>query len=110
MITLSMRTSKFSSTVGRILMVLVFTSMIGGISIAPVYGKDNDKRKGYYKDNGQHRGYYKQGRYGYGRRVYRQPPRHYYYQAPVYAPPPVVYYPEPYQSPGISIIFPLNFR
>jgi hypothetical protein len=82
------------------MMALVFASMIGGIYIAPAFSKDN----------GRHRGYYNQSRYGYSQRVYRQPPRHYYYQAPVYVPPPVVYDPYPYQSPGISIVFPLNFR
>lgn len=94
------RTRKFSSTVGKILMALVFASMIGGIFIAPAFGRDN----------GRHQGYYKQGRYHQqGRRVY-QPPRRYYYTAPVYVPPPVVYYPAPYQSPGISLVFPINIR
>jgi len=93
------RTRKFSSTVGKILMVLVFASMIGGISIAPAFGKDN----------GKHKWYYNQGR-GHGQRVYYQQSRHYYYPAPVYAPPPVVYEPYPYQSPGISIVFPVNIR
>ena len=35
-----MRTaSKFSATVGKIAMALVFVSMIGGISIAPAFGR-----------------------------------------------------------------------
>ena len=38
------RTRKFSSTVGTIVMALVVASMIGGISIAPAFGKDHDKR------------------------------------------------------------------
>jgi hypothetical protein len=97
-----MRTSNtrvriFSSTVGKIVMALVCASMIGGMFIAPAFGRDNDRREGY-----------QQSRYKHGRRVY-QPPRR-YYPAPVYAPPPVVYYPAPYQSPGISVVFPFHIR
>ena len=33
------RATKFSSTVVKILMALVFVSMIGGISIAPAFGR-----------------------------------------------------------------------
>lgn len=97
--TSNVRARKFSWTIGKILMALVFASMIGGISIAPAFGKDHDKGQGYYKH----------GRYGHGGRVYRSSPR-YYYPAPVYAPPPVVYEPYPYQSPGISLFFPIHIR
>ena len=89
------RLRKFSSTVGKIMMVLVFASMIGGIYVAPAFSRDNGRREGYQHDRGR-RGYY-------------QPPRH-YYPAPVYAPPPVVYEPYPYQSPGISLVFPIRIR
>jgi hypothetical protein len=100
-----MRARKFSSTVGKIMMALVFASIIGGISITPAFARDNDGREGYQG----------QGRYEQGRRVkqpprrYKQPPRH-YYQEPVYAPPPVVYTPNAYQSPGISLVFPIIIR
>jgi hypothetical protein len=95
------RARKFSSTVGKIVMALVFASMIGGISIAPAaFGRDNDRRGGY--DRGHER-----DRYEHRRPVYR--PRA-YYPAPVYAPPPVVYAPAPYQSPGISLVFPIRIR
>ena len=105
------RASKFSSTVGKIVMALVFASMIGGISIAPAFGRDDDRREGYNAQGRYAQGRYEQGRYVYvhGRRVY-QPPRRYYYPAPVYAPPPVVYAPAPYQSPGISLVFPIRIR
>lgn len=93
------RARKFSSTVGKIVMALVFTSMIGGIFISPAFGRDNDRRKGSY-ERGHDR----------GRRMYQyQPPRR-YYPAPVYAPPPVFYAPAPYQSPGISLIFPIRIH
>lgn len=53
-------------------------------------------------------GGYGYGRYGYG---YPQPYGYvqpYGYAQPLYAPPPVYYPPQP--SPGINLIFPLNFR
>jgi hypothetical protein len=83
-------------TVGKIMMALVFISMIGGTFITPSFGRDN-RRYGY---NDRYR-------YEHGRRVYYQPR---YYPRPVYVPPPVIYDPYPYQSPGISIIFPIHIR
>ena len=97
------RTKNFSSTVGKIVMALVFASAIGGIFIAPAFGRDNDRREGY-----QEQGRYEQGRYEQGRRRYQR--RRRYYPGPVYAPPPVVYSPAPYQSPGISLFFPFDIR
>ena len=91
--------SKFSSTVSKMVMALVFASMIGGISVAPAFGKDN----------GGHGGHNGRGHYGHSRHAYQPTPR-YYYSAPVYAPPPVVYVPEVYQSPGISLVFPIHIR
>lgn len=94
----TMRTSNtpvrnFRSVVGKIVMALVCASMIGGTFIAPAFADDHGKRRGYQKQS---------------RRVYHPPPRrHYYYSEPVYVPPPVYYHPAPYQSPGISIVFPL---
>jgi len=95
------RVGKFRSTVGKIVMALVFASMIGGISIAPAFAKDNDK------------GHSQQGRGGHEARprgYNRGHQPHGYYPAPVYAPPPVVYAPTPYQSPGINLVFPINIR
>jgi hypothetical protein len=97
--TLNMRAKKVGSTVGKILIALVFASMIGGISMTPAFGRDNDRREGYQD----------RGRYEHGRRAHRPPPRR-YYRGPVYAPPPVVYAPVPYQSPGISLFFPIHIR
>ena len=85
------RATKFSSTVVKILMALIFVSMIGGISIAPAFGRDR----------GRHRGHHQQGRYyQHGR----------YYVGPVYAPPPVVYTPDQYQSEGIGLVFGAHIR
>ena len=91
------RAGNFSATVGKIVMALACASMIGGMFIAPAFGEDHGRREGY-----------QQGRHKKSRRVY-QPPRR-YYREPVYAPPPVVYSPAPYQSPGISIIFPFHIE
>jgi hypothetical protein len=71
------------------LMALVFIALIGAAVIEPAFGK-NYKNRGY--DHGR-RGYYHPG-----------------YRAPFYPPPPVVYEPYPYQSPGISLIFPIRIR
>jgi hypothetical protein len=91
------RAGKFSLRVGKIMIVLVFLSMIGGIFITSAFARDN-RREGY---NDRYR-------YEHGRRVYYNQPR--YYPRPVYVPPPVVYDPYPYQSPGISFIFPIRIR
>jgi hypothetical protein len=90
------RARKLSLTVGKIMMALVFVSMIGGTFITPAFGRDNGRQ-----------GYNDRYRYEHGRRVYDQPR---YYPRPVYAPPPVVYAPAPYQSPGISLFFPIRIR
>ena len=81
-------------------MALVVASMIGGISIGPAFARDDDRGRGH-EERGRHeaRGHYR------GRE-----PRGGYYEHPVYAPPPVVYAPAPYQSPGISIVFPIHIR
>jgi hypothetical protein len=95
-----MRIKNFSS----IVMAIVFASAIGGIYIAPAFGKDDNNRRG---QNTQ--GRYQQGRYEHGQYVRgRYVPRTYYHPQPVYAPPPVLYYPAP--SPGISLVFPIIIR
>ena len=80
-------------------MALVIASMIGGISIAPAFARDDNRERGH-EEQGRHepRGHYR-----------GHEPRG-YYERPVYAPPPVVYAPAPYQSPGISLVFPIHIR
>jgi hypothetical protein len=93
------RVRKFSAAVGKIVMAVVFASMIGGMSIAPAFAKDDDRGRGQQeRGRPEARGHYR-----------GQEPRG-YYREPVYAPPPVVYAPEPYQSPGISLVFPIHIR
>lgn len=87
-----------TSIVGKILMALIFASVIGGLSAGPALGKNNNrgygpKQKGWHDNRRWHhdRGY--------------RPYRYYRYAPePIYAPPPVIYAPLP--SPGISVFFP----
>ena len=96
----SMRTS----VVGKILIAIIFASVIGGISAGPALGKDDNRGHGP-KQQGRHDNRrWQDDRYRHdyrGREVYRS---YRYQREPIYAPPPVIYAPEP--SPGISIFFP----
>jgi hypothetical protein len=86
------------SIVGRIMMVLVLTAMIGSIDVAPVFAREDNKRMERH-DNGryEHRGRgYEHDRYERG--------RPYGYRERVYVPPRVIYAPPP--PPGIGIFFP----
>ena len=97
-----------TSIVGKILMALIFASVIGGISAGPALGKNDNRgqgpqQRGYYDDRGRYdnRGWYDNR----GRRVYR--PHGYYRPAPGYGPPPAFVVPVP--SPGIRIFLPFPF-
>jgi hypothetical protein len=92
-----------NSIVGKILMALIFASLIGGMSAGPALARNGDRgygpapqQRGYY----DHRGYYDNR----GRPVYR--PRGYYHPGPRYGPP---VFPVPVPSPGISIFLPFPF-
>ena len=90
-----------NSIVGKILMALIFASLIGGISAGPALARDG------YRDRGPaHRGWHDdRGRqWDRGRRVYR--PHGYYRPGPGYGPP---IYPVPVPSPGVSIFLPFPF-
>jgi len=116
MSTANTRVKHVSSTVGTIVMALVFAVVIGTISLVSALGQENNRRQGYQEGNRQQRqGYQERGGQQHrwqqrqwqgerGRRAYRP----YGYSAPIYVPPPVVY--PPYQSPGISLFFPFHFR
>jgi len=95
-----------SYIVGKVMMGLVLTAIIGSVNAAPSYGDDNSYRQGR-GDNGryEHRGHgYGHGRwrdrdgYRYYNDGYRE--RIYYddvYRERVYVPPP---------EPGIRVFFP----
>lgn len=84
-------------TAGNILLVLAVVSVIGGLSLGPALGEENDRRQGQ-----QDRGGHAQDRHDNRNRHDDRDRRDY---QPIYAPPPVVYVPAP--SPGISFFFPL---
>ena len=97
-----------TSIVGKIVIALIFASVIGGISVGPALGKNDNRgqgpqQRGYYDDRGRYdnRGWYDNR----GRRVYR--PHGYYRPAPGYGPPPAFVVPVP--SPGIRIFLPFPF-
>jgi hypothetical protein len=113
------QTSHVRPSGGKLVMALVFASLIGTLSISPAHARDGDGRgwqqgrdrggehdRGRRHDNREWRGERGErgGYYGY-RPEYRQP---YVYAQPVYVPPPVYY--QPRQSPGISLFFPLDLR
>jgi hypothetical protein len=83
-------TWNFGTIAGKIMLGLVFVTMVSSIDVTPALGKDNHKRMERH-DNGRHRGQrYDRDRYVHDRRVYVAPPV-------VYVEPP---------APGIQIFFP----
>jgi hypothetical protein len=84
------------SIMGKILMGLVLTAMVGSIDVVPALGDDDHKRTGRH-DNGryEHRGH------GHGHDRDRRDYRPYGYVAP-----PVIYAPAP--EPGINIFLPIR--
>ena len=90
------------STVGILVLVLVCTTVIGGITLRPAFSQEF----------GRHQWYHERGAYERERQVERQ--RHWrewqehrwhgYAPYGYYAPPPVVY-PPPAPSPGINFFF-----
>lgn len=85
-----------SWTAGKILVVLAVASVIGGLSVGPALGEDNDKRQGQQDRGGHARDQHDDRN--------RQDNRYRHDYQPIYAPPPVVYVPSP--SPGITLFFP----
>ena len=96
------RAGKFRWAIGRIVIVLVFALLIGGMTIAPSFARDGRYYHGRYYGHPYYRG-------GYG--YYGGPVYGYGYYPPVYPPPPVVYPPvAPYPSPGVTLVFPFHVR
>ena len=97
---------KFRSVAGKIIMGLVFATMVGGIDVVPALGDDHDRGGKHdnrrYEDRG--RGH-DRDRYDHNRRDYRP----YGHGERVYAAPPVIYAPPP-PPPGISIFLPFFHR
>lgn len=89
---------KIRSNAGKIMVGLVLASLVGGLSVLPVYARDF-RRPPPDRDRYEHRDRYRDDYYR--RRVYRP----YSHQRPVYAPPPIIVEPPP-PPPGIHIFFP----
>jgi hypothetical protein len=90
------------SMLGRLAMGLVLAGMMG-IAAAPARADDDDRR-GFRREEGRER------RDDHRREYHRERERERWHERRdyVYAPPPVVYAPPP--RPGVSIIFPFEFR
>jgi hypothetical protein len=102
-------TWNYRTIVGRIIMGLALTLMIGSMDVAPAFAKNN--KGGHDNGRSDHRGPgydhnrgYQRNPYVHGRQVYRPYGSSYNYRGRVYAPPPVIYAPPP--PPGIGIFFP----
>lgn len=116
------RTGLNKTPVCQTLAALVLIAAGSGLPLTSAYA-DNDGRyysdgkSNAYQNQNQHRNNGRPGNYQqydnhgnrnvyYGYRPDYRPP--YYYAKPVYVPPPVYY--QPWQSPGINLIFPLDLR
>ena len=103
-----------SPALGKFMVALALGALLGGNSMVPALGKDDDGRhdKGWHKgkQRGERNDHYRGERDDYYYRDRRGPNYYqpYYYSAPVYAPPPVYSPPQP--SRGISLFFPLDLR
>jgi hypothetical protein len=98
-------TWNYKTIVGRIMMGLVLTIMIGSMDVGPALAHDGHNRwRDYDHDRYEHRGrWYDHGRYEYRGRGYD----HGRYGYRGYGPPPVIYAPPP--PLGIGIFFPPIF-
>jgi Ni/Co efflux regulator RcnB len=108
--TSTLQVRQLGPTISKIMVSLVFASMMGAIATGPALARD-DNRSNEHQDQGRRDEHQDQDRrrdesqFDRDRRGDRQPN---YYAQPVYAPPPVYYAPQP--SPGISLFFPLDIR
>ncbi len=104
-------TGKLIAKVGKIAIALILATILGGITASPAFSRDfYGRHEGHFRGHGHYRHYGHYGHYrhyGYQRRWHHHG---YYYGPSVYGPPPVAYNLGPYQSPGISILFPFIFR
>lgn len=96
-----------TSRVGKVMVALVLTTMLGAAGVLPAHSEDHDRRierhdNGRYEERGrwEDRGRRDHGRYNRDRRYYRAP----VYRERVYVEPQVIYAPP--RPSGISIFLP----
>jgi len=93
------------SIVGKVMVGLVLTTMIGAVGVVPAHSNDHDRRierRDDNRDNNRGRGY-NRGRNNHNRRNYRAP----VYRERVYVEPQVIYAPP--RPTGLSIFLPPLF-
>jgi hypothetical protein len=96
--------------ISKIMISLVFATMVGAIATGPALARD-DGRRDERQDQGRRDEHPDEGRQrgeSHNDRDRHESQRPYHYAQPVYVPPPVYYAPQP--SPGISLFFPLDIR
>ncbi len=102
--TLIQKTGFSRSIANKVLIGLIFASLIGFLSPSTAFAdRDKGHRRGHQGYYGKHNS---RGKHN-NNRGYRSG-YNYNYAQPVYVPPPVYYAPQ--QSPGINLFLPLNFR
>lgn len=108
-------TTRTSPAGGKIVTAFSLSLALAAMSAAPASGAENhhgpsprqNARSHEAPHGANHQGGYRNQHNAY----YRGGPSYYhgvYHDPYVYAPPPVAYLPEP--TPGISLVFPLQFR
>jgi len=109
------RTTRTGPPGGKIVTAFGLSLALAAMSAAPAFGADYHHGPGPQQASRSHeaqRGAHYQGGYHNQHNTYYRGGTSYYhgvYNDPyVYAPPPVAYVPEP--TPGISLVFPLQFR
>jgi len=93
------------SIVGKVMVGLVLTTMIGAVGAVPAHSNDHNQRyERHDRDRYENRGReYNRGRYNHNRRNYRAP----VYRERVYVEPQVIYAPP--RPTGLSIFLPPLF-
>ncbi|MGO4306953.1 hypothetical protein [Cupriavidus sp. RAF12] len=110
------RIMRTGSAGGKIVAAFGLTLALAAMSALPAFGADNHYGRASPEQNarnheGPHGTYYQNSHRNQHNTYYRGGSSYYHglYRDPyVYAPPPVTYVPEP--TPGITLLFPLQFR
>ena len=89
--------------IGKIVIALIVASATSGIALSPAFAEGNDKRD-EHQDKDRHKAESHDDR---NRHDHPQP-NYFYYSQPIYVPPAVYYAPS--QSPGISLVLPLDIH